>query len=956
MATDSLGTLTVDLIANTGGFERGMDKAERKVAGATKAFQKQGEAAERLVGQIDPVVGAMNNLVKQSAELERHWKAGLIPTSDFERLNAVLGKQMDQLGSANTSFKNGTMSAKQYSAALGTLPAQFTDIATSIAAGQNPLTVFLQQGGQIKDSFGGAGNALKATGSYIASLVTPATAAAAAIAALGYAWYDAEKVQSEFDKALLDGNNTIAATSGALLELSRQIGNTVGDFSDAEDAIKALAAAGHLSVTQVENLGEAAAAVAQYSGKSATDLANAFAKLGDNATDAAQKASEQYGLLTAEQYDLIKALDDQGNHQQALDTLSESMNKNALARLDQYKSSLTGIEDAWNRISEAAAKAYNFGRSKFMPQTNGELLAQTQSQLEFLQNHPAQEVSIPGERGTVTGQEGIQYLQQRIQLLNSQATAESNLVKIQAEANQANQDYIKYSGIIDAALTDGSPEKKKEKALNDLKEQYLELSKAASITGRSSPLLAGVEYDGQNFFGGSYDERLKQINSQFDKKSSGRSKAYSEDAGTKMLDNLRQQYAAIQMQNSALDEQDKSVQKLGEQSQALARWEQQLADIKSKQTLTADQKSLLANEDLITAQLKKNAALEQEIALRKQTLEEMRKLDAYQQNLNSQLQQARDSQQQYLATIGMGSKEAKRAQEMIDITKDFQRQQDRLLQQRNTGQISEDLYAKENEALKAALEERLQIQQEGYQKLDEAQADWTNGASSALQDYYDQASNMSAQAYSAMASVLQNTTDSISDNLYDVITGAESVRDAFADIGQTIIQSVLKAMTDMAAQWIVMQAVQLAMGQSTATAAVAQAAVAGPAIATAYAPAAAMASLASFGSNSAPAMAGIASTTSLAESLALLGMAHDGIDSVPETGTWLLQRGERVVTAETSAKLDKQLDEAAKSRSQSGSVSIVFNQNTTDAKSQNQANAKAARQIQRIMRDSGRYV
>ena len=42
---------------------------------------------------------------------------------------------------------------------------------------------------------------------------------------------------------------------------------------------------------------------------------------------------------------------------------------------------------------------------------------------------------------------------------------------------------------------------------------------------------------------------------------------------------------------------------------------------------------------------------------------------------------------------------------------------------------------------------------------------------------------------------------------------------------------------------------------------------------------------------------------------ALAGMAHDGIDAVPETGTWLLQKGERVTTAETSAKLDRTLDQ-----------------------------------------------
>ncbi|WP_338533864.1 phage tail tape measure protein [Leclercia adecarboxylata] len=48
--------------------------------------------------------------------------------------------------------------------------------------------------------------------------------------------------------------------------------------------------------------------------------------------------------------------------------------------------------------------------------------------------------------------------------------------------------------------------------------------------------------------------------------------------------------------------------------------------------------------------------------------------------------------------------------------------------------------------------------------------------------------------------------------------------------------------------------------------------------------------------------------------MALAGMAHDGIDRVPETGTWLLQKGERVVTASTSAKLDATLERVQQSR------------------------------------------
>lgn len=58
------------------------------------------------------------------------------------------------------------------------------------------------------------------------------------------------------------------------------------------------------------------------------------------------------------------------------------------------------------------------------------------------------------------------------------------------------------------------------------------------------------------------------------------------------------------------------------------------------------------------------------------------------------------------------------------------------------------------------------------------------------------------------------------------------------------------------------------------------------------------------------AMASVAAATaSIVSNIGAIGMAHDGIDSIPQTGTWLLEKGERVTTAETSAKLDKTLSD-----------------------------------------------
>ena len=92
---------------------------------------------------------------------------------------------------------------------------------------------------------------------------------------------------------------------------------------------------------------------------------------------------------------------------------------------------------------------------------------------------------------------------------------------------------------------------------------------------------------------------------------------------------------------------------------------------------------------------------------------------------------------------------------------------------------------------------------------------------------------------------------------------------------------------------------------------------------------------------------------------ALAGMAHDGIDKVPVSGTWNLEKGERVTTAETSAKLDRTLERVQAGMANGGgrnsSITNNFYQTTTDARSQQAANAKAARQIARIVNNSERY-
>jgi hypothetical protein len=113
----------------------------------------------------------------------------------------------------------------------------------------------------------------------------------------------------------------------------------------------------------------------------------------------------------------------------------------------------------------------------------------------------------------------------------------------------------------------------------------------------------------------------------------------------------------------------------------------------------------------------------------------------------------------------------------------------------------------------------------------------------------------------------------------------------------SVIKSVISGLVQIAIKRTLLNA----MSQAEEKAIVVSGTVSAGILAAAYAPAAAAASLASFGANAAPAMEGISATHALSQSLALAGQAHDGMDYVPREGSYNLQRGEMVLDPGTSA-------------------------------------------------------
>ncbi|WP_323158235.1 phage tail tape measure protein [Pseudomonas viridiflava] len=303
-----------------------------------------------------------------------------------------------------------------------------------------------------------------------------------------------------------------------------------------------------------------------------------------------------------------------------------------------------------------------------------------------------------------------------------------------------------------------------------------------------------------------------------------------------------------------------------------------------------------------------------------------------------------------LAGAGMGDKARDRLKQDMAIQEDYARKAADLQAQRNSGDISAELYAKETGMLSEALAERMVIQQDYYNRIDEAQSNWMAGVSDAWQNYVDAAEDYSAIAADFVSGSLNDLTGGLGNVFSDVVTGAKDAGDAIADFTGNMAKSMINALADMAAQWLIYQGIQLLVGKSgqsaaaagliaNAQAASAQAALnayastAGiPLIGPAAAPAAAIAAAAA----TAPMVAAVSAS-------ALAGMAHNGMDNIPKEGTWLLDGGERVLNPNQNRDLTKYLADKAGTGG-GGQTPITINAPVTVQAQPGVSNADAMRQ------------
>lgn len=813
MAVDSLGQLTVDLVANTGGFEKGMDRAQRSLKAATREAKYQADQLDKLVGQIDPVIGAYGRLDKMEEQLRKHRAAGRLDNADFTMYLDKLKEQRDAVEKVDRVMAKNGQTAKQYAANLRGVPAQFTDIAVSLQAGQNPLTVFLQQGGQLKDMFGGAGPAAKALGGYVLGLVNPFTVAAAAAAVLALAYKQGSDEGTAFTTSLAMTGNTAGTTASSLATMARQVSGASGTVGKASEVLAQLAASTRIPVAAFESMAAAAIKFESATGIAAETTVENFKRIAKDPAAEILKLNDSMNFLTATTYENIKSLQEQGKTLEAAAVATAAYEDGLNRTSTSIKQNLGVLEASWGAVKNAAKGAWdaalNVGREETLDQQISKLDEQLNAiadsaalrnkrdprgrtadpfsnltpddsfRKDALEREKTEKLVLKSEQDRRAAAKGFQQQQQQqsledqVRLDKLRKETESNSVKRERELGE-------YRLLVERRVTQ---------------------SKASG----DKSLLISAEQQAKD---------IAAINEKYKDPKAAKAPVYREDAGIKALDQAKQQYAVLQQQSALIGDQSAASQTLGANAKKLVEWEQQLADIKSKKTLTAEQQSLLANKELITAQLKRNAALETENTLREKGLETRRKLAAFDENLKSQLSSAQQGLDNNLAGIGLGDEQRKRLQEQRSIQQSYQSQLDKLTSdynKSNKDQFSTELYDKETQALRSALDQRLTMQHKFYADEDEARGDWTLGASSAFQNYLDQAKDVAGQAKSAFTSLYDGLTDAAVDWAF----GADQ---SFGEVATSFAKMIAKMALESAASGVFSSIAGSALGAAIGSA------------------------------------------------------------------------------------------------------------------------------------------
>ncbi|HGV3191962.1 TPA: phage tail tape measure protein, partial [Escherichia coli] len=604
--------------------------------------------------------------------------------------------------------------------------------------------ILLQQGGQVKDSFGGMIPMFRGLAGAITLPMVGVTSLAVATGALVYAWYQGDSTLSAFNKTLVLSGNQSGLTADRMLTLSRA-GQAAGlTFNQARESLAALVNAGVRGGEQFDAINQSVARFASASGVEVDKVAEAFGKLTTDPTSGLMAMARQFRNVTAEQIAYVAQLQRSGDEAGALQAANDIATKGFDEQTRRLKENMGTLETWADKTGKAFKSMWDAILDIGRPESSADMLASAQKAFDEADKKWQWYQSRSQRRGKISSfranLQGAWDDRENARLGLAAATLQSDMEKAgelaardraEREASQ-----LKYTG---------EAQKAYERLLTPL-EKYTarqeELNKALKdgkiLQADYNTLMASAKKD--------YESTQK--------KPSG----VKVSAGERQEDQAHAALLALETELRTLEKHSGANEKISQQRRDLWKAENQYVVLKeaaTKRQLSEQEKSLLAHE--------------------KETLEYKRQLAElgdkieHQKRLNELAQQAARFEQQQSAKQAAISAKAR------GLT-------DRQAQRESEEQRLREVYGDNP----AALAKATSALKNTWSAEEQLRGSWMAGMKSGWGEWAESATD----SFSQVKSVATQTFDGIAQNMAAMLTGSEQNWRSFT-------RSVLSMMTEI---------------------------------------------------------------------------------------------------------------------------------------------------------------
>lgn len=812
--SELLGTARVDVEVNTDPLVAGINRAKHAMSEMSAAAQLEGQKSTAVDKRR---IASLQNRIAVLGLTKQEELAYQIVTKTSGKVQEELLHNLNRstlaLRNQGIQFNEYGRSVKQTTAAMRQVPAQMTDIFVSLQGGQNPLTVLLQQGGQLKDVFGGIRPAASALGSALLRLINPYTLLAAAIGTVGVAWFQSQKEGENFAKALILTGNYAGVTVGQMDELAASLAHVTGSQGDAAEALSKVAGTGKFTAGQLELVSEAALEMQHATGAALDDTIAQFAKLADDPVKGLVELNKTMHFLTEATYEQVKALVEQGRQEEAVTLAVRTASGAMTTRAQEVVANVNTMAGAWLQLKGIVKQAWSemvhaelitseIGKAQTNLQHANQTLLNISKELNSrIADGTADKATVARLRARID--EMVQLKRKSALVLTQPDPAAESAAK-EAIRQKANDFAIAVDQEADLHL---SAETRRVKLLNRQKaEADAQILAAEKIGDRK---LADTIRKNM----AELQKNIEAENAKKPKKTgAGEARALENAQARAALqafkDNLLEEQAAIESSNRVLQakyqarlitaeeyySEQRKLAERGSKAQETALLGEisalQQRDVKGK--ISVDNLRQIGQLEAQLVKVREESASKLEVlSIQEQEYYEQRSkaIRSYKNSLDDATNALSRQIELSVASVGMGAREIA---EQEAVNRIYEEQADKL---RDLSRALEDhaidqtRYDEEVKLRQEATDRQIAIVQNGFEQMKEAEADWRNGLRRGLADWIAQTGDVASQIADITTSSLDRAADALTEF---ATTGALDIKKMLADILTELVKFFAK--------------------------------------------------------------------------------------------------------------------------------------------------------------------